>query len=196
MAKLWYMCVGQKWVLKMLFYKVGNKLKRYSVFFILLLLVSCGGEVPNLITEGDQQIPVDLDKRETIFGTGEGSGIWFNDTEPPSSGGGSGIGVNAFLWRASLDVVSSLPIASADPFGGVIITDWYSPPQAPKERLKLNVFILGRALRADGIRITVFKQVQGPDGTWATAPVTEGTSNKIELSILTRARQFRSEALQ
>ena len=65
---------------------MGNKLKRYSVFFVLLLLVSCGGEVPNLITEGDQQIPVDLDKRETIFGTGEGSGIWFNDTEPPSSG--------------------------------------------------------------------------------------------------------------
>ena len=93
-------------------------------------------------------------------------------------------------------MVSSLPIASADPFGGVIITDWYSPPQAPKERLKLNVFILGRALRADGIRTTVFKQVQGPGGTWATAPVTEGTSNKIELSILTRARQFRSEALQ
>ena len=190
------MCVGQKWVLKMLFYKVGNKLKRYSVFFILLLLVSCGGEVPNLITEGDQQIPVDLDKRETMFGTGEDSGIWFNDTERPASEGGSGIGVNAFLWRASLDVVSSLPIASADPFGGVIITDWYSPPQAPKERLKLNVFILGRALRADGIRTTVFKQVQGPGGTWATAPVTEGTSNKIELSILTRARQFRSEALQ
>ena len=171
-------------------------MKKVSVFFVVFMLVSCGGEVPNIITEGDAQIPVDLDKRETMFGTGDDSGIWFNDTERPASEGGSGIRVNAFLWRASLDVVSSLPIASADPFGGVIITDWYSPPQAPKERLKLNVFILGRALRADGIRTTVFKQVQGPGCTWATAPVTEGTSNKIELSILTRARQFRSEALQ
>ena len=171
-------------------------MKSVWVCFVLFLLVSCGGEVPNIITEGDAQIPVDLDKRETVFGTGEDSGFWFGDKEKPSSGDGSGIGVNAFLWRASLDVVSSLPIASADPFGGVIITDWYSPPQAPKERLKINVFILGRALRADGIRATVFKQVLDRSGEWLTATVTEGTSNKIELSILTRARQFRSEALQ
>ena len=162
---------------------------------MLFILFNCGGEVPNLVTEGSGNVPVDLDKRETIWGEGE-SIIFGGDGGPPPAGEGGGIGVNAFLWRASLDIVSNLPIASADPFGGVIITDWYSPPQAPKERLKINLFILGRALRADGIRTSVFKQVLGPGGTWVTAPVTEGTSNKIELSILTRARQFRSEALQ
>ena len=162
---------------------------------MIFMLFNCGGEVPNLATQGPASMPVDLDKRDTIWGEG-GSILFGGDDSPPSAGDGSGIGVNAFLWRASLDIVSALPIASADPFGGVIITDWYSPPQAPKERLKLNLFILGRALRADGIRATVFKQVQAPTGAWLTAAVTKGTSNKIELSILTRARQFRSEALQ
>ena len=172
-------------------------MKNITLVFMVLILFNCGGEVPNLVTEGSANVPVDLDKRDTVWGEG-GSILFGGDDGPPSAGtgDGSGIGVNAFLWRASLDIVSSLPIASADPFGGVIITDWYSPPQAPKERLKINLFILGRALRADGIRTTVFKQVLGPSGTWTTAPVTEGTSNKIELSILTRARQFRSEALQ
>ena len=170
-------------------------MKNIALVFMIFMLFNCGGEVPNLVTEGPADVPVDLDKRETIWGEGE-SLIFGGDDSPPSAGDGSGIGVNAFLWRASLDIVSNLPIASADPFGGVIITDWYSPPQAPKERLKLNLFILGRSLRADGIRTTVFKQVLGPNGNWVTAPVTRGTSNQIELSILTRARQFRSEALQ
>ena len=42
-----------------------------------------------------------------------------------------GIGVNSFLWRASLDTLAFMPIVSADPFGGVILTDWYSPPETP-----------------------------------------------------------------
>ena len=177
----------------MLFFKVGNKLKRYSVFFVVLLLVSCGGEVPNIITEGDAQIPVDLDKRETVFGTGESGSIWFNDTEKPPSEGGTGIGVNAFLWRASLDVVSSLPIASADPFGGVIITDWYTPQETPGDRFKISVYILGRQLRADGIRVALFRQNRG-GGQWSDAKVSKQTVTKLENEILTRARQLRIAA--
>src|SRR3546814_10825095 len=78
---------------------------------------------------------------------------------PDASGGDSGIGVNSYLWRASLDTVSFMPLASADPFGGVIITDWYSPPQATNERFQINVYILGRDLRADGVRAAIFRQL-------------------------------------
>src|ERR1700744_1998540 len=72
----------------------------------------------------------------------------------------SGIGVNGFLWRASLDTISFMPIASADPFGGVMITDWYTPPDQPGERTKLNVYIRGRDLRADGVKVSVFRQTK------------------------------------
>jgi hypothetical protein len=107
------------------------------------------------------------------------------------NGGPAGVGVNSYLWRATLDTVSFMPLASADPFGGVIITDWYAPTETPNERFKVNVFILGRELRADGVRCTVFRQKRDGGGQWADAPVDQKTGVDIENAILTRARQMR-----
>ena len=104
--------------------------------------------------------------------------------------GGSGITVNSFLWRASLDTVSFMPLASADPFGGVILTDWYTPPETEGERFKVNVFILSRELRSDGIRVRAFKQVF-KKGKWVDSDVTGETARQLEDTILTRARQLR-----
>lgn len=109
---------------------------------------------------------------------------------------GRSIGVNSFLWRASLDTISFMPVNSADPFGGVIITDWYSAGEAPNERFKLNIYILGRALRADGVRVAVFRQMLSSQGGWRDVAVDDSTATKIEDSILTRARQLRNEVLQ
>ena len=88
-----------------------------------------------------------------------------------------------------------MPVNSADPFGGVIITDWHAPQVSPNERLKLNVYILGKSLRADGIRVSVFRQVLGRDRVWRDAIVPEATKIKIEDSILTRARQIRNQTV-
>ena len=104
---------------------------------------------------------------------------------------GAGIGVNGFLWRATLDTVSFMPITSADPFGGVIITDWYSAPDNPNERMKLNIFIRDRELRADGIKVSVFRQVRGASGVWADVPVAASMDTDLENTILTKARQIR-----
>lgn len=110
-----------------------------------------------------------------------------------NGGGGSigGVAVNSYLWHASLDTMSFMPIASADPFGGTIITDWYSPRGTPNERFKANIFILSRELRADGVRVTVFRQVRDSDGQWTDAPVDPKTARDLENSILNRARQIR-----
>jgi hypothetical protein len=114
------------------------------------------------------------------------------DKDDASAGsGGSGIGVNSFLWHASLDTISFMPLASADPFGGTILTDWYSPPETPNERFKMNIFILGRDLRADGVRARVFRQNKDPSGQWVDAPVDQTTGTNIENAILTRAREIR-----
>jgi len=107
----------------------------------------------------------------------------------------SGIGVNSFLWRASLDTIAFMPVASADPFGGVIITDWHSPNAATAERFKMNIYILGRALRADGVRVSVFRQVIDQTGQWRDAAIAGDAGTKIEDSILTRARQLRNQSL-
>lgn len=121
-----------------------------------------------------------------IFG---GGGSSRNDG---SSGGG--VGVNSFLWRASLDTVAFMPLSSADPFGGVILTDWYSP-ENPEERFKANVYIMSKQLRADGVKVSVFRQVRNKKGEWADANVSPGTVTELENTILTRARQIRLATL-
>src|SRR5690606_5765052 len=110
-------------------------------------------------------------KRETIWGDDTLSSKLFGDKEDQSAGSG-GIGVNSFLWRAALDTVSFMPVASADPFGGVILTDWYENTDKAGERFKINVYILDKRLRADALRVTVFKQ-RRTGNTWRDAAVPE-----------------------
>jgi len=107
---------------------------------------------------------------------------------------GQRIGVNRFLWQGAIDTVSFMPLVSADPFGGVIITDWYAPPEAPQERFKLNVYILGRELRADAVRVAVFHQQQ-TDGQWLDVPTSTTTATDLEDTILGRAQKIRGQAL-
>jgi hypothetical protein len=108
-------------------------------------------------------------------------------------GAGGGIGVNAFLWRATLDTLSFMPLTSADPFGGVVITDWYSPPGAGAERFRATAYILGRQLRSDGVRIVVFRQ-EARGGGWVDAPVSAGTATELEDQVLARARELRAQS--
>ncbi len=99
--------------------------------------------------------------------------------------------VNRYLWAASLETLDFLPIHSADPIAGLIITDWYSNPEAPNERLKTTVYILDSALRADALRVSVFRQERTEGGDWTDAAVNPATGREIENAILTRARQLR-----
>lgn len=104
------------------------------------------------------------------------------------------IGVNSYLWRASLDTLSFMPLLQTDSNGGVIVTDWYVNPAAPTERMKVTVTILDQDLRADGLRVAALRQVnQG--GQWVAAPVQAATIQKLEDIILTRARDLRRAAV-
>jgi hypothetical protein len=117
-------------------------------------------------------------------------GVNKNTRRNTSDNTGGALGVNAYLWRGALDTLSFMPLASADPFGGVIITDWYTPPTATNERFKATAYILGRELRSDGIRITIFRQVL-QDGQWVDASVSPMTIGEIENKVLSRARELR-----
>ena len=103
--------------------------------------------------------------------------------------------VNRFAWRASLDTIAFMPLASSDPYGGAIATDWYVAQRSPNERLRLNILVGGPELRADTVRVTVFRQERkGGRGDWANVPVDPGTAQNLENVILQRARQLRQEA--
>ncbi len=100
------------------------------------------------------------------------------------------LGVNTYLWQATLETLVSLPLASADPFGGVIITDWYSTPATPDERLKVTAYIMDRTLRADGLKLVVFRQTR-VNGVWSDAQPNPDTAHKLEDVVLTKARELR-----
>ena len=104
------------------------------------------------------------------------------------------LGVNSYLWHASLDTLSFMPLVSADPFGGVIISEWYVSPTSPNERLKVTIYIMDRALRADALKVVVFRQVAS-NGAWQDAQPSPDTAHKLEDSILTRARELRLASL-
>jgi len=134
------------------------------------VLAACSAERPFGPTVGD------------VFGGG---------SRPASkSGAQTGIGVNAYLWRASLDTLSFMPLANADPWGGVINYDWYTNPQTPNERFKATVFILDTRLRADALNVTITKEVRNADGQWVAGSVAAQTETDLENAILTKARQL------
>ena len=160
--------------------------------FVLAAVAACSSSKP--VAQNDYFEPG--------FNTGGGQGRAFGDQGIVLFGGADkktagdqsgGLGVNAYLWRGTLDTLSFMPLASADPFGGVIITDWYQPPSASGERFKATAYILGRQLRADGIRVSIFRQVQ-QGGQWVDAPVAGSTTGEIENKVLARARELRAQS--
>jgi len=159
---------------------------------LLPALAACGGaNVRGVADDEYQDYRTKGGDRGRLFGDqglalGVGKGAGGRPEE------GAALGVNAYLWRGALDTLAFMPLASADPFGGVIITDWFQPPAGAGERFKATAYILGRQLRADGVKVSVFRQV-ARGGTWVDAPVSPVTTSEIENKVLARARELRSQ---
>jgi hypothetical protein len=160
------------------------------------LLAACGSS--NIRDVGREEY-TSQSGRDRVRGrlTGQDDGIVLFGTArsrpEDSAAGGAGLGVNAYLWRATLDTLAFMPLASADPFGGVIITDWYAPPGAGAERFKATAYVMGRQLRSDGVRISIFRQIRQGQG-WVDAVVAPATGAELEDRVLARARELRSQS--
>lgn len=153
-----------------------------------LILAGCGGE-PGRPTINTRQ---ELERRglgDDALGT-DGSSVRDLFLGEDTPGTGQNLRVNKYLWRGALDTLSFLPLASTDPFSGVIVTDWGVAQASPDERFKVTVFISDERLTADTLRVAVFREVRNGQG-WQTAPVQADLPRRIEDSILTRARQLR-----
>jgi hypothetical protein len=167
----------------------------------LVALTGCSSLGENVRVPGQDEYRDDSGRARVRGRLGGSDGILLFGTDRSSQraqGGdvsGVGIGVNAFLWRATLDTLSFMPLSSADPFGGVVITDWYSPPGVTGERVRATAYILGRQLRSDGIRVVLFRQEARPGGTWLDVPVSASTASELEDQVLNRARELRSQSL-
>lgn len=165
-----------------------------------LMLAACSNSKPNPTAPNYMGYGGPGDPTATFLGGAE-SGIitGISKNRDPAGGlgtggAGTGLGINAYLWRGALDTLGFMPLSSADPFGGVIITDWYSPPAANGERFKATAYILGKDLRSDSVKVSIFRQVL-QNGQWVDAPVSQVTTGEIENKVLDRARKLREQAL-
>ena len=166
----------------------------------VLALAGCGPAIaPNQVPDNYSGLAGPNSESSRLIGSATGGDVILGTSKnkPADQGGGpggAGLGVNAYLWRGALDTLSFMPLASADPFGGVIITDWYQPQGAGGERFKATAYILSRELRADALRIAMFRQVE-QKGQWVDAPMAPGTTSEIENRVLSRARTLRAQGL-
>ena len=173
-----------------------------TLFLNLLLTSGCSlddAEITRAPPNIDPEIMRERERQEQ-YGTSEDDsfiGDLFKDVtgigDKNKASDSVGIGVNPFLWRATLDTLSFMPLESADPFGGVIITDWYSNSETSTEKFKIIAYIMGKKLRVDAIKVSVFKKIKNSDNEWVDKKTNNALKNKIEDAILTNARKYKIE---
>ena len=163
-------------------------MKAVVLFFSLaILLTGC--------TSGNVPKP-QKDEGPVSIITGETGGWSLSDFMDQSGSQSTTLPVNAILWRAALDIAALLPISDVDTFGGTIVTEWYSLPENPNERIKLTMFVVGRELRSDAIRVVVNVQTRdGLQDDWGNNARDLQFSRRLEDLVLNRAREIRAESL-
>ena len=178
-----------------------------TLFLNFLLISACSfvddAEVVRAPPNEDITMQRERERRESLGGEKDSDetfigklfqGVTGFGDKKESTGGG--IGVNTFLWRATLDTLSFMPLISADPFGGVIITDWHSNSEAAKEKFKVVAYIIGTELRVDGIKISIFKKIKNESGLWVDKKSGKILQNKVEDAILTKARKYKIQNIK
>ena len=164
------------------FVRLGSRL--LISCFVALLLSSCSESTPSPVLE---------DKENISVLTGKPGGIKLSDLGKKYQSD-DGLPVNALLLRAALDTASFVPLDDVDTFGGSIVTEWHQSEGSSNKRFKLAMFVIGRELRSDAIKVRAYIQkLQG--NNWIDAGRDETLSRKLEDLVLTRARELRASAV-
>lgn len=121
------------------------------------------------------------------------SGLINQDSETNTVVGSIGMSINTYLWQGALDTLSFMPLSSADPIGGTIITDWYSSTNNPDERCKLNIFISGKELKTQNLRVASFCQ-NYQNNRWVNKDINDDNNIKLENAILNKAKKLKLES--
>ena len=101
-----------------------------------------------------------------------------------------GLPINPYLWKASLETIDFMPLSSTDPFAGIIITDWYTAENNLGERCKLNIFVKGKDLKTDNLKVSSFCQ-SFENNQWVNKPSIKEDNIGIENAILNKAKKLK-----
>ena len=100
------------------------------------------------------------------------------------------VNVNGYLWRATLNILSFVPLVSTDALSGTIITDWYANKNIKNQRLKITAYINTNELKSESINIKV--EIQSfKNNIWSQPLTSNSLATQIEDSILNEARNLK-----
>tara|TARA_B100000963_G_C22328304_1_gene537423 strand:- start:30 stop:632 length:603 start_codon:yes stop_codon:yes gene_type:complete len=196
---------------------------RLIFLFLLFFVISCNSnkseeELEELWSKAQTRNEI-IERSGTLFNSGADMDLAMRDAETRLQSGGGLLGkgglsvdgilgrnneesaasasvtmnVNVFLWRASLETIDFMPLNSADPIGGTIITDWYSTSDNQNERCKLNIFISGKILNAENLKVRSFCQ-ENNNQIWVNKNINKENNIKIENAILNKAKKLRLQS--
>ena len=182
--------------------RMNRTASRCVAVCLALLVAGCGGGKGEFAQDPSDEPPVGKRRQGTgaqdpnnlLFGELSTNRLFGKGDKP--EGGAGNLPVNKYLWQASLDTLSFLPLASTDPFTGVIATDWGANPNAPAERFKVTSYMVSPTLSASSLKVAVYREIRDEGGAWVPANVNPDTARQLEDAILTRARQIRIAELE
>ncbi len=167
-----------------------------AIAFLSVSLAACGGTIESAYPETNDGATAESGSFLDFFsfGSGDAEEKVAAEKDPESDTQAApaprGLGVNADLWRAALETISFLPLASADPMGGTIISDWYNDPGQTDERVKVDIVISGLALRADAVRVSLFREKRRGN-SWVSVATSATAARQLENIVLTKARDYK-----
>lgn len=165
--------------------KIIQSIKACSLGSLILL-----GACSNL----DIEPPKNPEPEEVSILTGKPGGVKIFGSGSSENQSDDSMPVNALLWRAALDIASFVPLDDVDTFGGSIITEWHHLQTNTDQRLKLVIFVIGRELRSDAIKVQAHVQKRNGE-EWISAGRDESLGRNVENLILTRARELRANMM-
>ena len=161
-------------------------IKKFFLMSFVIVIASCSNN--SVVTD-----PVSGEKpKPGLFSKDASKGISLDSILNPESSKSSEsvANVNAYLWRASLNILSFAPLISTDALGGIIISDWYVSKNNKNQRMKITAFIKTSELRSNGIGVKVHIQ-NFKDGSWSETYTSKDLETKIEDNILNEAINLR-----
>ena len=157
---------------------------RFLYFFVIVSLVSCSNiKLSEPEQEAEKQSIFD---GPITFSTEKG---FFSENK--SSGQLSSLPINELLWRSTLDTLEFMSFEKVDPFGGVIVSDWFINKSSKNLRNKISVYFSSSELKATSIKVSVIREIY-KNQNWVSDGYSDGLARKIEDLILSRAREIRN----
>lgn len=169
-----------------------HEIKLLGVIALGVVISGCSGD--SRLQTSKAGAPLDRsDQQKLSFGSLLDDGGWtlFGGNKKGTASSESPT-ANPYLWRAGLESLRFLPLASADVRGGVVVSDWYTFPDRPGERFKISLFVKSSELRAEALEVTVHRQ----KGIQGAIIRDYAKSKEIEDIVVQRARSMYIESKQ